>query len=92
MTGRVKGWAVTVWLAALTLALSAQLFINIDRTAVNMLFMDQWDTYQPLFKGYNFLHLFIAQEGQLRLGVGGWVCKLVAVSTGWNTGSVKRFV
>jgi hypothetical protein len=85
MTGRAKGWAVIVWLTALTLALSAQLFINIDRNAVNMLFMDQWDTYQPLFKGYNILRLFIAQEGQLRLGVGGWVCKAVAASTGWNT-------
>ncbi|HUS10737.1 MAG TPA: hypothetical protein VMZ30_09750 [Pyrinomonadaceae bacterium] len=80
-----KPWWALANLAIVTLILAIQLFIKINRYAVNLFYMDQWDTYKPLFRGDNLWRIFLAQEGQLRLGVGGWVCAAVASTTAWNT-------
>ena len=80
-----KPWLVPALLVVVTTAMAAQLFYKIDRFAVNILFSDQWDTYQPLFNDANAWQIFTAQIGQLRLGVGGLLSAAVAQATGWNT-------
>ncbi len=80
-----KPWLVPASLVFVTAAMAAQLFVKINRHAVNILFSDQWDTYQPTFNGANPWQVFTAQAGQLRLGVGGLISDTVAQGTSWNT-------
>lgn len=65
--------------------MSANLLVKINRFAVNILFSDQWDTYQPTFNGDNSWRIFTAQVGQLRLGIGGLFSDFIARATDWNT-------
>lgn len=68
-----------------TSLMSANLFVKINRFAVNILFSDQWDTYQPTFNNENLWRIFTAQIGQLRLGIGGLFSDFIARATDWNT-------
>lgn len=68
-----------------TSLMSANLLFKINRYAVNILFSDQWDTYQPTFDGANPWRIFTAQIGQLRLGIGGLFSDFIARATDWNT-------
>jgi hypothetical protein len=72
-------------IALTTLLLAVQLFYFIDRNSVNILFSDQWDLYQPIFRQANNWEVFFAQEGQLRLGLGGLFSKYIADFSDWNT-------
>jgi len=85
-------WVVSASLAFVTAAMAVQLFIKINRFAVNILFSDQWDTYQPIFNGDNAWRIFTAQVGQLRLGVGGLLSATVAEATSWNTRAESFFI
>jgi hypothetical protein len=82
-----SNWLVPVWLVAVTLVMAAQLFVEINRYAVNLLYLDQWDAYDTLFREKPFFQSFMAQAGQLRLGVGGWISNVTAIATNWNTRS-----
>ena len=72
-------------LVPFTILLALQYFYFIDRNSVNILFSDQWDTYQPLFQHASNSDIFFAQVGQLRLGVGGLLSKFIAELSDWNT-------
>lgn len=74
-------------LTGIIFLLAFQLFYFINQNGVNILFSDQWDTYQPLFRGVGDWEIFFAQVGQLRLGLGGLFSKFIAVFSGWNTRS-----
>ena len=91
-TVEFKPWFVPGSLALVTAAMAVQLFIKINRFAVNILFSDQWDTYQPIFNGDNAWRIFTAQVGQLRLGVGGLLSAAVAEATNWNTRAESFFI
>jgi hypothetical protein len=72
-------------LGLVTLATTAHLFLKIHRNTINILFSDQWDTYNPLFSDYGIWQSFTHQHGPIRLGVGIFVSEAVAIVTGWNT-------
>jgi hypothetical protein len=67
-----------------TLALTARLFLDIDRHAVDVLFYDQWDFFDPLFRGDGVAALFLHQHGVHREGLGLPLMKVLADGTAWN--------
>jgi hypothetical protein len=77
------------WLAALAvltgIALAYRFFALINIYAVNLLFSDQWDTYNPLFREQGLWALFSYQHGPHRQGLGLIVTKIVAGLTQWNS-------
>jgi hypothetical protein len=77
------------WLVALavlsSIALAYRFFALIDTYAVNLLFSDQWDTYNPLFREQGLWDLFSYQHGPHRQGLGSIVTKIVAGLTEWNS-------
>ena len=86
-----KQLLVLASLSLVTLGMAAQLFIKVHRYAVNILFSDQWDTYNPLFYDYGIWQSFTQQHGPMRLGAGMLLSEAVAIATGWNT-RVEAFV
>ncbi|MGE0127062.1 MAG: hypothetical protein AB7U82_03065 [Blastocatellales bacterium] len=67
------------------LLLSVRLFTLIHNHAVNILYWDQWDYYQPMFSGASWLELFRWQYGAHRQGLGFILTRAIAELTGWNT-------
>ena len=65
------------------LALRQHMFVN--RYAVNMMFWDQWDFYQPLFKHQSLWEGFIRQHGPHRQGLGFLLTELLAYLSHWNS-------
>lgn len=53
--------------------------------AVNMMFGDQWDIFQPMFLGQGWWQTFNLQHGPHREGVGLWVTRVLADVSGWNS-------
>ena len=74
---------------ALVLSLFAFLAIRqivfVDEFAVNLMFMDQWTAYWPMFSGQGPLEMFFFQNGTLLQGVGGLLTNILARASGWNT-------
>ena len=86
---RVRSRALLMpWLVALaalsSIVLAYQFFALIDTYAVNLLFSDQWDTYNPLFREQGLWDTFSYQHGPHRQGLGLIVTKIVAGLTQWN--------
>jgi hypothetical protein len=82
--------ALQVWLVRslyvfVCLVLIYRIFSLINTYAVNILFSDQWDIYNPLFWGQGWWELFNYQHGPHRQGVGGLVLGITAHLTNWNT-------
>jgi len=65
------------------LAVRQALFVNAH--AVNILYWDQWDFYQPLFQGQGWWATFARQHGPHREGLGLIVTRLLADLSGWNS-------
>jgi hypothetical protein len=65
--------------------LAWRLFAVIARRAVNVLFWDQWDLYDPLFQHENLWTMFRWQHGPHRLGPGMILTWIVAELSGWDT-------
>lgn len=59
--------------------------LNVGRYSVNVLYLDQWDFFTPLFEGKGFPTAFLWQVGPVRHGLGYLVNKYVAELTGWDT-------
>lgn len=57
----------------------------VDANAVNMLFWDQWDLYQPLFGENSLWRIFSIQHGPHRMGLGLLVTKFLADLSHWNS-------
>jgi len=87
---RVRSRALILpWLVALailsSIALAYRFFALINTYAVNVLFSDQWDIYDPLFREQGFWALFSQQHGPHRQGLGAIVIAIVAGLTHWNS-------
>jgi hypothetical protein len=78
-------WLVALAVLGSSIALAYRFFALIDTYAVNLLFSDQWDTYNPLFREQGLWDLFSYQHGPHRQGLGSIVTKIVAGLTQWNS-------
>ncbi len=56
----------------------------VDKYAVNVMYLDQWDFYAPMFKEQNLWKVFDRQEGPTRWGAGMVVTEALAKLSGWN--------
>jgi hypothetical protein len=79
--GRVLRW--TVFLIFSALAWRQLQFVNSH--AVNMMYGDQWDIYQPMFQGQGWWQTFDLQHGPHRQGVGLLITRGVAQVSGWDS-------
>ena len=71
--------------AILLIFIVLRLFLLIDKYSVNILYWDQWDFLDALFKNKGGWELFSWQHGPHRQGVGFFLTKAVADFSGWNT-------
>lgn len=65
--------------------LATRLYQFVDTNAVNLLFWDQWDFYQPLFANGNAWEIFARQHGPHRQGLGLLITAALAHTSDWNT-------
>lgn len=73
------------WIIALAFtALAVRLAWFIDRYAVNLLYLDQWDFLSGLFEGADSWTLFRWQHGPQRQGLGNLITAVVLARSGWN--------
>src|SRR5438034_3332519 len=73
-----------IFVLLFTIILAWRLISLVDRCAVNVLFMDQWDFYTPLFDHAGLVELFTWQHGPHRQGLGELLIALLAWCTHWN--------
>ena len=66
------------------MALAVRLALFIDRYAVNLLYLDEWDFLPGLFDGADAWTLFRWQHGLQRQGLGNLITAVVLEQTGWN--------
>ena len=71
-------------LCALFLALALRQHSFVDANAVNVLFWDQWDLYNPFFKGGGIWDIFSFQHGPHRQGISFLITRVLAELSGWN--------
>ena len=79
--GESLAWALPL-VALLGLALRLSLFVR--RYAVDLLYRDQWDFLDPLFRGEGPWAMFVLQHGPHRQGLGGLLLAWLMPATGWN--------
>ena len=58
-------------------------FVNIS--AVNMMYADQWDLYQPMFLGQGWWETYALQHGPHREGIGLVLTRALAIASGWDS-------
>src|SRR5215211_6693108 len=71
-------WLVALAIVSSGVAVGYRFFALINTYAVNLLFYDQWDFYNPLFREQGLWDLFSYQHGPHRQGLGEIVIKIVA--------------
>src|SRR5215831_5809662 len=64
--------------------LGIRLYAFINRSAVNVMFWDQWDFLSGLFEGATAWRIFFWQHGPERQGLGGLLIKAVYVLSDWD--------
>ena len=79
--GEILAWALP--LAALA-ALAIRLLLYVRRFAVDILYRDQWDFLEPLFRGAGPWAMFDLQHGPHRQGLGGLLLAWVLPASGWS--------
>ncbi len=89
---RQSGWSpgLPAWVVPLAggivfVLLAARLYWFVDTHAVNLLFWDQWDFYQPLFANGSVWEIFARQHGPHRQGLGLLITAALAHASDWNT-------
>lgn len=75
---------LTILAALLAVFQSAQLFRYIDRYAVDVPFLDQWDFYRAFFEPHSLWQIFAWQHGPHRQGAGSFLIWLTNEWTGWD--------
>jgi hypothetical protein len=60
-------------------------FYFIDKYAVNILFWDHWDLYDPFFRHADFVDIFTKQHGPHRQGIGFILTYFIDTLSHWNT-------
>jgi hypothetical protein len=58
-------------------------FVNTH--AVNMMYADQWDLYQPMFLGQGWWETYVLQHGPHREGIGLLLTRALANASGWDS-------
>lgn len=82
---RVRAWpfgAACTW--AIAAALGLRLIRFASDYAVNLIFSDQWDFYNPLFHGEGWLGMMLYKHGPHRQGLGGLLLGIGATLSGWD--------
>jgi hypothetical protein len=65
--------------------LIVRLYWIIFKYAVNLFFFDEWDIYTPLFEGWHWWRIFVAQHGPHREGLGVVVVAKIFTLTRWDS-------
>ena len=77
---------VALALAAVVLVLGAARQCDfVHRYAVDVMYADPWDLYNPLFHDLGWWATFDQQNGPHRQGLGGMLIRLMAPHTRWDT-------
>jgi hypothetical protein len=71
-------------IAALCALLYANWILAIARFQPNVMFMDQWDYFLPLFNGQGWWARFTVQQGPVREGLGFVVTGWILEATAWD--------
>lgn len=79
---RLAAW---IAVAAVLVLLAWRQHRFVDRYAVNMMFLDQWGIYGPMFEERGVWAGFNYQHGPHRQGAGAVVTRLLAEASGWNS-------
>jgi len=78
---RVVVWALPL---AVLAALGVRLVLYVRRYTVDVVYWDQWDFLEPLFRGSGPLAWFDWQHGPHRQGLGGLLVGWIFDGSGWN--------
>jgi hypothetical protein len=86
----IEGWGrlrdIPTWIVASVFAgLSWRELQLVNTHAVNMMYGDQFDIYQPMFLGQGWWETFVLQHGPHREGAGLIFTRAMASVSGWNT-------
>jgi hypothetical protein len=85
LNSRSRRVMVIVGITVFTVGVAVRMLVHVNRWAVNVLFLDQWDFWEPLFrKHWNYVDLFTFTIGH-REGLGFVLTGMLAQLTGWNT-------
>lgn len=76
---------INIFTSAVTVLLVIRLFDLVNRYAINLLFWDQWDFFQPIFRSGSLWELFSWQHGPHRQGLGELLTYVIAWSSSWNS-------
>ncbi len=80
---RASRWA-PVAIAVVTVAFAARLLLFVNRFSVDVLFWDEWDFWEPMFRGAGLWDAFRWQHGPERQGLGALVLAVTAALSGWS--------
>ncbi len=80
MTHRRVAWIIALAFTVLTVRLA----MFVERYAVNLIYLDQWDFLNGLFEGADWWTLFRVQHGPQRQGLGNLISAVVLGLSGWN--------
>jgi len=78
---QVLAWALAL---AVLVALSVRTLAYVRRYSVDLVFWDQWDFLEPLFRRAGAWTQFDWQHGPHRQGVGGLLLAVLLPATGWS--------
>jgi hypothetical protein len=73
---------------AASAALGARALLLVRHYSVNILVLDEWDYYEPLFRGMSLRRYFIWQVGPIRQGIGFLIYKYVSELSDWDSRAV----
>ncbi len=79
-------------LSTVFLAAACRLVLAVWRYSVNLIFLDQWDFYTPLFNHASLWRIFTWQHGPHREGIGLVLDKFVLEWTRWNSRAEALFM
>lgn len=82
---RASFWLGNGLVILVSMALFWRQHAFVDRYAINLMFWDQWDFYQPLFDGKGWWATFAQQHGPHRQGAGFLITRVLAGLSGWNS-------
>jgi hypothetical protein len=84
--GRVRLGDAPVWIVAAVFAgLAWRQLEFVNTHAVNMMYGDQWDLYQPMFLGQGWWETYALQHGPHREGIGLLLTRALASASGWDS-------
>ncbi len=74
-----------VFISLFSILVCVRFYHFVNKYALNVLFWDQWDFYQPLFENKNFIDKFTYEHGPHRQGLGLFFVEMVNSLRAWNS-------